>query len=55
VRRISPNGTIETVAGNGSAGLPEDGAPATAASRQTLSDIARVLGVMLAREQAHHY
>ncbi|PYQ45154.1 MAG: hypothetical protein DMF77_05110 [Acidobacteria bacterium] len=32
-----------------------DGSPATAASRQTLSDIARILGVMLAREQAHHY
>ena len=31
-----------------------DGAPATAASRQTLSDIARILGVMLARDQAHH-
>ena len=31
VRRISPNGTIETVAGNGSAVLPEDGVPATAA------------------------
>jgi len=31
-----------------------DGAPATAASRQTLSDVARILGVMLAREQAHH-
>jgi hypothetical protein len=31
-----------------------DGAPATNASRQTLSDIARILGVMLAREQAHH-
>jgi Domain of unknown function (DUF4118) len=29
-----------------------DGAPATAASRQTLSDVARILGVMAA--QAHH-
>jgi len=29
-----------------------DGAPATAASRQTLSDVARVLGVMLARDAA---
>lgn len=29
-----------------------DGAPATAASRQTLSDVARILGVMLARDAA---
>jgi K+-sensing histidine kinase KdpD len=29
-----------------------DGAPATAASRRTLSDVARILGVMLARDAA---
>jgi K+-sensing histidine kinase KdpD len=29
-----------------------DGAPASAASRQTLSDVARILGVMLARDAA---
>ena len=30
-----------------------DGAPAAAASRRTLSDVARILGVMLARDPSH--